>query len=559
MKRLVLITALFPCLVMAQPKPCQDGDPIRYVGATNGLSCEVRTSGGAWGSITGTLSDQTDLQSALDGKSATTHNHAGTYEPAFASGIAAQYFRGDKTWQTLDRAAVGLANVDNTSDASKPISTATQTALDGKAAVSHGHAESEITNLTSDLAAKVPTTRAVNGHALSSDVSVTASDVGLGSVENTALSSWAGSTSITTLGTVTAGSFPWANVSGKPSTYAPSSHANTHQNAGGDEVATATPGPNAIPKAGAGGTLDDGWLSNTWAKTTTPGTSGTAPNWASQVLNIPLASASGVTAGVISKANYDTFDGKAGTGSCTNQVVTATNTGAPTCTTVTSSYVDTSIAKTGTDISTSNQVTATHLSSPLPTSQGGTGANNAATAGRYLKGDGSNFVTSSGSASGTGSCTSQVVTGLNSDAAPTCASVSNAMLASGSYTKGLYHASCTGTFTSSTTVYMPGFGGSATTCTTTTAAGGMPAVNAGTIKNLQAKASAAAKNGNDGVITILKNGSSTGITCTIGAGTACSDTTHSASVAAGDVLTITVTTAASETLANLNIAFELWN
>jgi len=490
MKHLLLITVLFPWLVMAQPKPCQDGDPIRYVAASNGLSCEVRTSGGspAWGSITGTLSSQTDLQSALDGKSASTHNHAGTYEPAFASGIAAQYFRGDKTWQTLDKSAVGLGNV-----------------------------------------------------------------------ENTALSSWAGSTSITTLGTVTAGSFPWANVSGKPSTYAPSSHANTHQNAGGDEVATATPGPNAIPKAGAGGTLDDGWLSNTWAKTTTPGTSGTAPNWASQVLNIPLASASGVTAGVISKANYDTFDGKAGTGSCTNQAVTATNTGAPTCTTVTSSYVDTSIAKTGTDINTSNQVTATHLSSPLPTSQGGTGANNVATAGHYLKGDGSNFVTSSGSASGTGSCTSQVVTGLNSDAAPTCASVSNAMLASGSYTKGLYHASCTGTFTASTTVYMPGFGGSATTCTTTTAAGGMPAVNAGTIRNLQAKASAAAKNGSDGVITILKNGSSTGITCTIGTGTTCSDTTHSASVAAGDVLTITVTTAASEPLANLNIAFELWN
>ena len=49
-------------------------------------------------------------------------------------GTTAQYYRGDKSWQTLDKTAVDLANVDNTSDSSKPISTATQTALDGKQA-----------------------------------------------------------------------------------------------------------------------------------------------------------------------------------------------------------------------------------------------------------------------------------------------------------------------------------------------------------------------------------------------------------------------------------------
>jgi hypothetical protein len=38
----------------------------------------------------------------------------------------------------------------------------------------------------------------------------------------------------------------------------------------------------------------------------------------------------------------------AGTGSCTNQVVTSVNSGAPTCNTVTSAYIDTSIASTGT-------------------------------------------------------------------------------------------------------------------------------------------------------------------------------------------------------------------
>jgi hypothetical protein len=83
----------------------------------------------AWGGITGTLSTQTDLQSALDAKEAT-----------ISAGTTGQYYRGDKSFQTLDKTAVGLGNVDNTSDANKPISTATQTALDGKQATITGAA-----------------------------------------------------------------------------------------------------------------------------------------------------------------------------------------------------------------------------------------------------------------------------------------------------------------------------------------------------------------------------------------------------------------------------------
>jgi hypothetical protein len=48
-------------------------------------------------------------------------------------GTTAQYWRGDKSWQTLNKTSVGLSNVDNTTDVSKPISTATQTALNLKA------------------------------------------------------------------------------------------------------------------------------------------------------------------------------------------------------------------------------------------------------------------------------------------------------------------------------------------------------------------------------------------------------------------------------------------
>lgn len=68
------------------------------------------------------ISQVDNLQTALDGK-----------EPTISAGTTGQYWRGDKTWQTLDKNAVGLSNVDNTSDLNKPISTATQTALSLKA------------------------------------------------------------------------------------------------------------------------------------------------------------------------------------------------------------------------------------------------------------------------------------------------------------------------------------------------------------------------------------------------------------------------------------------
>jgi hypothetical protein len=55
-----------------------------------------------------------------------------TKEPLIVAGTNAHYFRGDKTFQPLDKTAVGLANVENTADLSKPVSTATQTALDLK-------------------------------------------------------------------------------------------------------------------------------------------------------------------------------------------------------------------------------------------------------------------------------------------------------------------------------------------------------------------------------------------------------------------------------------------
>jgi hypothetical protein len=64
-----------------------------------------------------------DAQTQLNSKEAT-----------ITATTSADYYRGDKTFQTLNKAAVGLSNVDNTSDANKPISSATQTALNAKEA-----------------------------------------------------------------------------------------------------------------------------------------------------------------------------------------------------------------------------------------------------------------------------------------------------------------------------------------------------------------------------------------------------------------------------------------
>ena len=55
-------------------------------------------------------------------------------EPSITATTSADYYRGDKTFATLNKTAVGLGNVDNTTDANKPVSTATQTALDAKTA-----------------------------------------------------------------------------------------------------------------------------------------------------------------------------------------------------------------------------------------------------------------------------------------------------------------------------------------------------------------------------------------------------------------------------------------
>lgn len=59
--------------------------------------------------------------------------------------------------------------------------------------------------------------------------------------------------------------------------FAAATHASQHQNGGSDEVATATPGANAIPKAGSGGTLALGWMPEMGPDEGSGGSSGLVP------------------------------------------------------------------------------------------------------------------------------------------------------------------------------------------------------------------------------------------------------------------------------------------
>ncbi len=90
---------------LASLVPDQTGNAGKVL-TTNGRSVSwqnLSTNGGVtWGSITGTLADQTDLSSVLAEK-----------EPSITTGTTSQYWRGDKTFQPLNKAAVGLTDVEN--------------------------------------------------------------------------------------------------------------------------------------------------------------------------------------------------------------------------------------------------------------------------------------------------------------------------------------------------------------------------------------------------------------------------------------------------------------
>lgn len=129
---------------------------------------------------------QTELNSKENGGTAATliaaHEAAANPHPTYtteaeaAAAAPVQSVAGRTGAVTLAKADVGLGSVDNTADTAKPVSTAQQTALNGKAATSHTHSVSEISALEGELS-----DRSLVGHTHTpSEVSFSATSVVLG-------------------------------------------------------------------------------------------------------------------------------------------------------------------------------------------------------------------------------------------------------------------------------------------------------------------------------------------------------------------------------------------
>lgn len=91
----------------------------------------------------------------------------------------------------ITKSDVGLGNCDDTSDASKPVSTAQQSAINAAIATAAADATTKANDAqglaeTYADATCVPKTRKINTHALSADVTITKEDVGLSECDNTA-------------------------------------------------------------------------------------------------------------------------------------------------------------------------------------------------------------------------------------------------------------------------------------------------------------------------------------------------------------------------------------
>jgi len=99
--------------------------PISYNSSTGAFSWVGTKSDVGLGNVDNTA----DLSKPISNLTQTALN---AKEGSITAGTTSQYYRGDKTWATHDKTSIGLANVDNTSDLSKPISNLTQTALNAK-------------------------------------------------------------------------------------------------------------------------------------------------------------------------------------------------------------------------------------------------------------------------------------------------------------------------------------------------------------------------------------------------------------------------------------------
>jgi hypothetical protein len=174
------------------------GQFVSGIDASGNLEYSTPTGGG---DVTGAASSVNNNIAVFDGTTgkiikdggetiASINSSIAAKENAITAGTTGQYFRGDKTFQTLDKTAVGLGNVDNTSDTNKPISSATQTALDDKVdkVTGKGLSQEDYTTTEKNKLAGIETGAQVNTvtsvATKTGAVTLDKNDVGLGNVAN---------------------------------------------------------------------------------------------------------------------------------------------------------------------------------------------------------------------------------------------------------------------------------------------------------------------------------------------------------------------------------------
>jgi hypothetical protein len=115
-------------------------------------------------------------------------------------------------------------------------------------------------------------------------------------------------------------------------------------------------------------------------------------------------------------------------------------------------------------------------------------------------------------------------------------------------------AACTGTATSSVTLGLYGTGPNETltTCTSATIGSGIVMTNSGTVRMLLVSDTHVGVNASSGVVTVLKNGSTQAMTCTLGTSLSCINQTNTFAVVQGDLISVQFTTQAAEVLAGVN-------
>ena len=113
-----------------------------------------------------------DYTAAMVGAAAESHTHAQADVTGLTDALAGKA-AADHTHTASDVGAASATHTHAQADV-----TGLTDALDGKAAASHTHAQADVTGLAAVLDGKVPSARKVNNKALSSDVTLSAGDVG---------------------------------------------------------------------------------------------------------------------------------------------------------------------------------------------------------------------------------------------------------------------------------------------------------------------------------------------------------------------------------------------